>query len=223
MSDRAQNIYDMFTTTLAFDAVHKGDYAAILMAATQFAIVQSAADSLELFFAEQTSGEREAAVEQKSVLKAAIRRKMKPYSKTARALNLNSPGFDKLFLVPDGTNEDTLIATGREFVKQALDHQTEFASLGKVKADAFDLAADLDAFEAAVTAKATAQSAGVGATAGVDQETDEGMDAEVILDAIMTNVYRDDPVKLAAWKTARHVKRAPRPAKPPTTPTPPNP
>lgn len=45
----------------------------------------------------------------------------------------------------------------------------------------------------------------------------EGMVSK-ILDAIMHNVYRDDPVKRAAWKTARHVKRAPRPATP--TPTP---
>ena len=46
--------------------------------------------------------------------------------------------------------------------------------------------------------------------------TDKGMIAEQIFDAIMHNVYRDDPVKLAAWDTARHVKRAQKKAKTPT-------
>ena len=54
----------------------------------------------------------------------------------------------------------------------------------------------------------------VGATAGIDQEIDEGMDAEIVLDAIMHNVYRNDPVKLAAWISARHVHRIPRPPTP---------
>ena len=80
-----------------------------------------------------------------------------------------------------------------------------------------DLTADLAAFEVAQTAKATAQASTVGATAGIDDQTDAGMKAEKYLDAIMNNVYSDNPVKLAAWRTARHVKRAPKPA-PPTTP-----
>lgn len=59
----------------------------------------------------------------------------------------------------------------------------------------------------------------VGATAGIADKIQEGMDAEKYLDAIMSNVYRDNPVKRAQWKTARHVKRAPQPP-PPTPPTP---
>ena len=47
------------------------------------------------------------------------------------------------------------------------------------------------------------------------------MKAEKHLDAIMHNVYNGtNPVKMAAWRTARHIKRAPRPATPPTPPTP---
>lgn len=216
MSDRAQNIADMFTATLAFNAANQGDYSGIALAATNFAIVQTSADAMEAFFAEQTSGERAAAVEQKSVLKAAIRRKMKEFSKTARALNLDAPGFDKLFLVPDGKNEGDLIASAREFVKQATTHEPEFTSLGLSKNLKTQLQADIDAFDTADTAKADAQSGTVGATAGIDNSIDVGMDAEIVLDAIMNNVYRNDPVKRAAWKTARHIKRAPRPATPPT-------
>lgn len=220
MGDRERNVADMFNRTLVLDAANAADYAAVALAATSFAIVQSAADALEEFFAEQTSGEASMAVEQKSVLKAAIRRKMREYSKTARALKIDAPGFDKLVQVPDGKNEGILSATGREFVEVANQHAAAFASLGLPNTRAAELAADLDALEAANVAKAQGTANTVGATAGIDQKIDEGMDAEIVLDAIMHNVYRDDPVKLAAWISARHVRRIPRPSPPPPTPTP---
>ena len=220
MTDREENIYDMFIRTLAFNTANLNDYKTIAAAAAHFTTVQAAVDALELYSAQQTSGEGSAAVEQKSVLRAAIRRKMTAYSKTARALNLDSPGFAQMFKVPDDDNDDLLIATGREFVLQAIDHKTALESLGIPFSNSTDLTADLDAFEVAQTAKATAQSSTVGATAGVDDQTDAGMKAEKYLDAIMFNVYRDNPVKLAAWRTARHIKRSPRPATPPTPPTP---
>ena len=116
------------------------------------------------------------------------------------------------------TAHDLLLATGREFVVQALAHQDPFASLGIPKEFATALTADLDALEAAMSAKADAISDKAGATAGIDQQIQLGMDAEIFLDALMFNVYTDDPVKYAAWKTARHVKRAPQHA--PTPPTP---
>lgn len=219
MSDRARNIYDMFVSTLAFDAANSADYATLTAAAAQFAIVQTAVDAMAVFFATQTSGERAAAVEQKSVLRPAIRRKMTAYSKTARALNLDTPGFDKLFSVPDDDNDGLLLATGREFVTQATTHHAAFATLGIPAGNAADLTADLDAFEAAQDAKVTAQATTVGATAGIDDQIDAAMKAEKMLDAIMHNVYGNNPVKLAAWKTSRHVKRAPKHA-PVTPPTP---
>ena len=83
MTDREENIYDMFVRTLAFNAANSGDYAAIAAAAAHFATVQAAVDALETYSTQQTSGEGSAAVEQKSVLRAAIRRKMTAYAKTA--------------------------------------------------------------------------------------------------------------------------------------------
>ncbi len=210
MSDRDHNINDMFVATLAFNAANKSDYSSLSEAAEKFAIVQAAVNALQTLFAAQTSGESSAAVEQKSVLKAAIRRKMRRYSKSARALNLGTPGFDKLFSVPNGRNEGILLATGREFVVQAQAHQDPFASLGIPKEFADALTADLNALEAAMSAKADAISDKAGATAGIDDQIQKGMDAEIILDAIMFNVYTDNPIKYAAWKTARHVKRAPQ-------------
>lgn len=220
-SDRARNVSDMFGRTLVFNTANAADYATIAEAATQFATVQSAADALDGFFATQTSGDASMAVEQKSVLRAAIRRKIKAYSRTARALKSDIPGIEKVFSAPDSNNDTTLIAKGRDIVTEAGVHHVALAGLGLAASMATDLTADLDALEAANDAKTAGNVETVGATAGIDNEVDEGMEAEIKLDAIMHNVYRDNPVKLAAWTTARHVQRAPKHA--PPTPPPPGP
>lgn len=218
MTIREENVYDMFVRVLAFNAENALDYAAIIAAAINFTIILTAKDALNEFSAEQTSGEAAAAVEQMSVLRAAIRRKMVAYAKTARAIALSTPGFSKLFKVPDEDNDNVLLATGREFVEEANENALALVDLGKQPGDAAALTADLDAFEAALTAKAEGQQNTVGATAGIDDQTDAGMKSAKILDAIMFNVYRDNPVKLAQWKTARHVRRANQPPPPPPTP-----
>ena len=217
-SDRTRNISDMFTATLAFDAINRNDYKVLQTAIDQFAIVQTAANALQTYFSDQMAGAGSQAVEQKSVLKAAIRRKMKEMSKTARALNIDDPGFRKLFSVPSGMNEAVLIATAIEFVEQFNLHKAAFVGLGTPETLGDQLQTDVNALETAITAKDTAMADKAGTGAGIDDQIDKGMDAEIILDAIMHNVYRDDPVKLAAWRTARHVKRAPH--KKPTPPSP---
>ena len=219
MTIREGNVYDMFVRVLAFNVENALDYAAIIVAAINFSIILAAKEALDEFSAEQTSGEAAAAVEQMSVLRAAIRRKMVAYAKTARAIALSTPGFSELFKVPEDNNDNLLLlATGREFVEEANENALVLVELGKQPGDAAALTADLDAFEAALTAKAEGQQNTVGATAGIDDQTDAGMKSAIILDAIMFNVYRDNPVKLAQWKTARHVRRANQPPPPPPTP-----
>ena len=83
-----------------------------------------------------------------------------------------------------------------------------------------DLNADVKDYEQAISDKSGAQGAGVGATAGIDEAVENGMRAADIADSIMRNVYEDDPVKLAEWMRARHVKRSPQrtPKTPPLQP-----
>jgi hypothetical protein len=85
MTDREENIQNMFISTVQFDAVNSNDYSSLTDAATNFAIVRTAISALETDSAAQISGARGRAVEQKSVLREATRRKMKRYSRTARS------------------------------------------------------------------------------------------------------------------------------------------
>ncbi len=210
MTDRETNIQDMFISTVQFDDVNKADYAHLPDAEANFDIVREVIGNLETASAAQVSGARGRAVEQKSVLAAAIRRKMKRYSRTARALNIDDPGFRRLFRIPNDNNYQLILATAREFVEEARRFAADFARLGIPATLADELEADTEALEEAINAKAEAQMETVGATAGIDAEIERGMTAEKILDSIMHNVYFDDPVKIAQWTTARHVKKAPK-------------
>lgn len=219
MSEREQNIFDMFRNTAQFDTENAADYASLPEAAARFTSVRARIAALENYTADKASGAKGQAVEQKSATRAAIRRRLTEYARTARALNIDDPGFRRLFRVPDGDNDEVLIATARAFVEEARRFETQFASLGIPKVQADALEDDIEALEAAIGAKASAGLEGVGATAGIDEEIEKGMNDEKVLDAIMQNVYRNNPVKLAAWTSARHVRRInPKPKDVPPTP-----
>ena len=207
MTEREENIQDMFIATAQFDTENSADYRDLPDATANFLIVRNVITALENFTANQLSGLAGQAVEQKSVLREAIRRKLVRYARTARGLNINDPGFRRLFRVPNENNDQTLLAAAREFVEEARRFATEFAGRGIPASLADQLEADINAMEAAMSAKASGQMETVGATAGIDAEIERGMEAEKILDSIMRNVYDDNPVKLAAWRTARHVRR----------------
>lgn len=81
MSEREQNIFNMFRATTEFDAMNAADYADLEEAAAQFVIVRDAISKLENYAATKTSGERGQAVELKSVIRLAMRRKMKNFAK----------------------------------------------------------------------------------------------------------------------------------------------
>ena len=219
MDDREPNILNMFVSTVQFEAENFNDYKTLPSAVANFVIVRATIAALEADSAAQVSGGTGRAVEQKSVIRAAIRRKMVRLARTARALNIDDPGFQRLFRVPDNDNDQLLLAAAREFVDGARQYATEFASLGIPATLADELDADITAMETAMSAKASGQMETVGATAGIDEQIEDGMKSEKILDSIMKNVYFDNPVKLAEWATSRHVKRASKKQETPIVPT----
>lgn len=220
MSERVRNVADMFIGTLQFNTANAADYAHLPDGAAKFAIVADVAGKLENYLADYASGRVGQAIEQKSVLILAVKRKMKEFSAAARALNIDDPGFRRLFRVPNDNGVQGIIAAGRVFVEEATRFRAEFGRFGLVQVDIEALADDLDDLEGASARKLGAVSEKAGASAGMDAEIDRGMDAEVFLDVMMKVVYRSNAAKLGEWKTARHVRRISRPKKKPETETP---
>lgn len=221
MTERIRNIKDMFVGAIGFNTANSADYAHLPDGAAKFAIMADVVGKLEDYLADIASGAVGQAVEQKSALILAVKRKMKEFSAAARALNIDDPGFRRLFRLTENDGVQGIIAEGRVFVEEARRFKSEFGRFGLTEADIDALEDDVDALEAASARKLGAVSEKAGANAGIDDEIDRGMDAAIFLDAMMKIVYRNNAAKLGEWKSARHVRRISRPEKKvePETPT----
>jgi hypothetical protein len=110
-------------------------------------------------------------------------------------------------------NDQALVAAARAAADAAVPFADLFAEYGLTAAFFSELRAKADSLEA----NATLQNAGVGASVDAHAaiaETFRLMD-EVIerLDTVVTNKFRDNPAKLAAWESARRLER-PRRSRP---------
>lgn len=218
MLERTKNVLDMLISIEEFDKANRADYANLPDISARYAVVRTAIESITANSITKVSGEKSRAVEQKSVLRLAIRRKMKELARTARGININDIGFQKLFRLPESDNDQLLITTAREFTGKANENKSAFFALGIPENLMDDLAEDVDALEQANLDKTAAQAKTVGATAEIDRQVELAMDAAVIIDIAMKNVYRDNPAKLAEWTSARHIRRK-KPSAPKTPPT----
>jgi hypothetical protein len=220
MSERIKNIADMLVGISEFNNINKNDYKTLTDVIAAYMVVSTAIGAINAHLTIRTSGEKSRAVEQKSVLRSSIRRKMKDIARTARAVNINDAGFQRLFHLPNKDNDQLLIASAREFIAKATEHKAAFLALGLPETLIADLEADANALEQANNDKSAAQTKTVGATAEIDKQIDLAMDAAVIINAAMQNVYRNNPTKLAEWASARHIKRTKRsvPKTPPANP-----
>lgn len=185
-----------------------------------FAVVGAVIENLREHAAAQTSGAVQNTTVRKAALRDSVREKMKAIARTARALAIDNPNLSRLFRIPDGDNDQKLIATAREFARESEDFKTDLISFG-LRSDFIEaIAANITEFEQALTDKAQATGDKVSATASIDDELELGMNAARRLDAIVRNVYQDRAGKLAAWSSARHIARSSRPADVSASPAP---
>jgi hypothetical protein len=220
MLETTKNLVDMAVSIDEFDKINFADYANLPVVAANYVIVRTATAAINVQSALQMSGEKSRSVQQKSVLRGSVRRKMKDLSRTARAINIHDAGFQSLFRLPNSNSDQTLIAAAREFIAKATEHKAAFFDLGIPESLISDLESDTNDLEQAISSKSAAQTKTVGATAEIDKQISLLMEAVTIIDAAMHNVYRDNPTKLAAWASARHIKRTKRQPKTPQTPPP---
>lgn len=218
MDTRSIARQNMFVSVNQFGENNPADFSANTTAVNNFAAVAEVIGKLRDHSAAQTSGAVGRTTTQKSVLRDAIRTKMKEIARTARALGIDNVGLHQLFSVPNNNNDTELTATAREFSSEAQKFKADFISLGMTDDFIEDLTADITAFDQALNEKATARVEGVTATASIDDEIERGMKAVKILDAIVRNIYRNNSAKLAAWTSAKHISRSAKPSKtePPT-------
>jgi hypothetical protein len=143
---------------------------------------------------------------------------------TADAIALDHAEVKGLFprTLPN-RSDSTLFAVARSFATTAAPLKSLFVEYD-MPADFIDsLKADADGLERQMTLQSETTGARVGANASISETLRRADELVDKLDVIVSNKYRNDPAKLAAWESARRLERAPRTKRtgdaPPTPPT----
>ena len=195
-----------------FDAAHEGLFAAGTLARELFDIIAGIVAELEGHASAESTGRGAArqGTATKAVAKAAINKGLAILRRTARPMSVNMPGFEEKFRVPHKQDGEELIIIARAALAAAEPHKAEFLRR-EVQEHVFqDLAANIAAYEAAITEQNTAKEKRVAATASIDAAIERGLDALRQLDPIVRNKLHNNTATLAAWLSAKRIERAPR-------------
>jgi len=192
------------------------DFPAPSVAATQAGLVTTAVNAAEAEGAEQQAGFGEAAqqFEVKATARENLREDMSVIARTARSMEYAFDGISDLFRMPRNATDQTLLAKGRAFHSESGAYEADFIAYGMAAAFRLDLKNACDAFEASFTATASATGEHVEATADIAESIRLGVQAVRVLDGPVRNKYATDTGKLAAWTSASHVEKDPKPTQP---------
>lgn len=222
MNDNARTHLDTFISIDAFGDENAADFLPATIGGTNFALLKTIVNMFQGAGGDQMASIGEAAqqVEIKSTRRETMRAIMSKMALLARSMEYAIDGISDLFRMPRNRNDADLLAAARAFAAEAVSHEAQFIAYGMDATFIDDLKAAADNFDASLTSTAGAKTSKVEATAAVEDWVLQGMRARRILDGIVKIKYADNPAKLAAWESAKHIKKAPSAPKPPAPPTP---
>jgi hypothetical protein len=130
--------------------------------------------------------------------------------RTARAVDETKPGFADGYRSPSQLSDRGLLDLTIGIARIAPPHKADYLSHGMPPDFLEDLAAAIAKLQQTMTdqseGKAGVKSAGV----EIEDTMDQGMSVRRRMNAVVRNVYRDDPAVLAEWETASHIEQAPK-------------
>ena len=157
----------------------------------------------------------------------------KDIARTARAIDLDQPGFAAFYRLPAEptasnlkTHADSLLTRLEDAPTDTPAQLAEKAALraqfiSKLIPTDFvqDLRADRDAIDGKNLTNTAGNLQGLESTASINVLLLQGSEEVTRLDAMMQNLYRRNPAKLHAWLAASRVERSPQRNKDSGTPT----
>jgi hypothetical protein len=154
------------------------------------------------------SGESSGGVNTRREQYQALRDYLKDLARVGRSLDrATHPGLAETFVLPRTGNYPLLLAAADAMVAKATPLETEFVAHGMPATFLADIAALVTAFSAGTDSKIDGHQTQVEATSALRNSAAAAMDAAIKLDAIIRAHFRDNPVKLDGWASARHVAR----------------
>jgi hypothetical protein len=212
LNDQEKRLLDTFKRVRDFYVAHDILFPTGTLARDLFDTIGGVVNDLEGYAAAEFGGRGAArqGTATKALAKAAILKDLAILRRTARAMSVNMPGFEEKFRVPYKQDGQELVTTARAALMAAEPLKAEFLRREVQERVFQSLAANIAAYEAAITERNTAREERVAATASIDAAIEIGLNALRQLDPIVRNKLHNNTATLAAWLSAKRVERAPR-------------
>ncbi len=189
-------------------------------ASESFADIALAIAALETESANQLKGSADSRKEHstKQTAREHVRDYLQMISRTANAVDYEIPGFSKEFVFPKNRSDQELLTSARVTVPKVTANKQVFIRYGLPAEIISELEAEINAFEATLPTAASAVGMKVTATSEINEAVKKGLTGLRVADAIIKNLFRDNPSHLAAWTAAKHLERPPKKKKVPPKP-----
>jgi hypothetical protein len=171
----------------------------------------------------QAGGAYHEETDNQGILRDELEEELRDINSTAASIaeETANPAMMARFRMPHGQSDSDLAVSARAFAVaiRELELNDEFEAHGHPQDTATDLEEMIEEFSGSEGGQGTALGNRAGATAAIPGALRAGKSAVKTLNAIFRRVYKGNLEVLTAWKTASHVQRVPRAAKPVTLPT----
>ena len=177
-----------------------------------FAVISSALDQLGTHVSAQVGGGNAAreGTEQKALAVEDLLEELMTIRRTTRSMDHDHPGLYAKFRIPPDLSATELLGLAEHFVTEATPFKADFIAYGLPETFLEDLNEQIGELRDALADQAAGTRTRVTATAGIRETVDDAFVALRRVDPIVQNIFRDNPAKLAAWASAKHLERAPR-------------
>lgn len=216
MTKRDRFRYEMFLRVVQFITDNAADFPSGI-AHDQKIDLEAIIGNLQTLMGDQSAGLSDARFQfnSKATARENLREALSDIAETARSMIYIFPGIDLKFRMPRGGNDADLLASARAFQTEATALAGDFTAYGMDANFLTQLAALIADFEQAAQSPGSATDQHVEATADIGEGVRLGMIAVRTMDAPVRNKYSGNAGKTAAWESASHVERAPKPPAPP--------
>src|SRR5215471_9850750 len=211
MNDKERGLHEMLDRVNAFGSAHAKEFPTGTIGHEMFGIVLQCSQEAIRQTTEHTSERRRGTAGAKLQARKTLFDVLGAIRRTAYAIALDSPGFERRFRLPAGNGAPRLLAAARSIQDAARESVAEYVAHGLPPAFLDDLAARVDGFEHAIRESRQSRFARRSARSGLKASLADGFRAVRRLDAVVPNVLHADSKALAEWKRARHVARGTRP------------
>ena len=200
----------MFAHVSAFGEKHAEWFAEMRAGRAALVSLRDAMRSLGDYARAQDAGRPAARTRAKSAARERLRMYVCVLNRTMRAMAIDAPEGTQRFRLPKSNGDAALLTAARTLLVEARHLEPAFATYGLSPMVVDEFQASIDAFDRASGEARALGQASMAATRAVDATLAQARGAVSQLDAIVSNLYGNDPTVMTAWRSARRVPRTRR-------------